>query len=509
MVLKQIKLLWILSLLLMSACSRSEGIPTEDPPTFAFAATEPVVTPSPTPTATIPPTATPEPTPSVPALTVDAQPLTEDGRLTIDNVAIPDDGWLVIYQDMDGELGDILGHQAVTAGNKSNVTVFIAPRDATPILIAALHTDAGAQGEFEYPGPDTPLEDDTDVVTATFQVDIQLPVPAIDVVDQLIAIDGLLHIDGAFTLEPAWLVIHNLENGKIGPAIGQTPLEVGQNDDLVFPIQWRVASLKLIAVLHEDKEQPGGFDSNVDLPILDGGAPIVAEFDVTLPPDIFVFNQPLVDGKIILDRVISDGPGWVAAYLDDEGQPGLIIGFSHLEDGVNEKVEIDLPKTTATPRLFLILHEDSGNEREFDFPAADLPIIYEGQLLTPFVVQTNSGNYLITSDQPLGDQSTVTVPLVAADLDTWLVIYNVDETGERGEIIGQTWLPAGINRNVQVAVRSGSTSEPLLAVLHQDSGNLEQFDFPGGADVPLVRNLLPVQSPFTLMASEDEVQSIP
>lgn len=508
--LKRITLVWILQFLLLSACSRDGGIPTKEPPSYDISVTKPAATPSPLPTITLPPpTTTPEPTPIVPSISVEKQTLAEDGHLTIDNVTTPDDGWVVIYQDIDEEPGDMLGQQAVTAGNNSNVTVTIAPRDATPNLIAALHIDAGAHGKFEYPGPDSPLKDGTDAVTAAFQVEIQLPEPVINVTDQIIAEDGLITVEEVFTLEPGWLVIHSLENDKIGPAIGQIPLQGGQNRNLVFPIRWRVASTKLMAVLHQDIEQPGGFNPAVDLPVLNGGEPVVAEINVTLPPDIFVYNQLLHEGKISIERVISDGPGWVAAYVDDEGQPGLIIGFTLLQDGINEDVEVELPATAASSRLFLILHEDSGNKGEFDFPAADLPVIHQGHLLTPVVVQTNSGNYLITKDQPLSEQNTIEVPLVVADLDTWVVVYNLDETEEPGEIVGQTWLPAGINRDIQVTINPDLKSNALLAVLHQDSGNLQQFDFPKGADAPLLRNLVPIQSPFTLTTVPDPVQPIP
>jgi len=507
--LKRITLVWIVTFLLLSACSRGEATPTEELPAYDISVTKPAATPSPLPTATLSPTATIEPTPIIPSIEVDTPSLTENGRLTINDVVIPAAGWLVIYQDIDGEPGDMLGYEQLKLGENSQVTIIIAPRNATPTLIARLHEDAGTAGIFEYPGPDAPLYDGTDIVAELFQVDIQLPIPSIDVADQIIASDGLVHIKEVFALEPGWLLIHNHENDEIGPAIGQIPVKAGQNNDLAFPVRWQVASAELLAVMYEDKEQPGGFDKDVDLPVLDGGSPVVAEFSVTLPPDIFVYDQAIHDGKISIDRATSDGPGWIAAYYDEEGQPGLIIGFAYLEDGVNEIVELKLVETSATSRLFLILHEDSGNLGEFDFPSADLPVIYEDQLLPPFVIQTSPGNYLITHDQPLGEENSITVPLVTADLDTWLVIYNLDETGEANEIIGQTWLPAGINRDVPVTINPGRSSETVLAILHQDNAPLKQFDFPGGADIPLLRNLQPIQSPFTLEVPQEEVQPLP
>jgi hypothetical protein len=67
-----------------------------------------------------------------------------------------------------------------------------------------------------------------------------------------------------------------------------------------------------------------------------------------------------------------------------------------------------------------------------------------------------------------------------------------------GEIIGQAWLPAGINREVRIGIPAGMAGENLLAVLHQDGGNPRQFDYPDGDDVPLQRNRQIIISPFLL-----------
>ena len=148
--------------------------------------------------------------------------------------------------------------------------------------------------------------------------------------------------------------------------------------------------------------------------------------------------------------MISRGPGWVAAYFDEEGQPGRIISSAYVEDGVNEFVELAVDKLAATPTLFLILHEDTGDAGEFEFPIADLPVVSNGQPLTPFTMQTAPGNYLVTRDQSLSEVNSVTISLVVADIDTWVVLYEVDTSGEKGEIIEKLWLAAGVNRDVEV-----------------------------------------------------------
>lgn len=499
----------LVAFLLLSACSRSAGDATVESLPADMGVTESAPTLSPSPTATVPPTSTPEPTPIVPSISVAAQILNEDGLLTFDEVIIPEGGWLAIYQVVDGEPGDLLGYERLVPGANGEVTIEIEPREATTSLMAQLHVDAGESGVFEYPDEDIPLNEDGDPVTETFDVDIQLPIAAVDVADQALSYDGFVTVNNVFALVPGWLVIHNYENNVVGEALGQVPVQPGQNNDLSFTIRWRDANPSLIAILYEDSEQPGGFDETVDLPVLEDEEAVIAEFSVTLPPDVLIYDQPVIDSKLIVERATSDKPAWIVAYQDQEDLPGLIIGSAFIEAGVNELVELEILELSATQRLFLMIHEDTATPGEFDFPAADLPVIQDGQPLPPFIMDTMPGNYLITKDQQPGNENQVIVPLVVADLDTWVVIYNVNEIGRAADVVGQTWLPAGINRDIVVAVDSEQVTQTLIAMLHIDRIPIESFDFPDGDDTPLVRNLLPIQSPFQLNRGADENRPLP
>ena len=112
-------------------------------------------------------------------------------------------------------------------------------------------------------------------------------------------------------------------------------------------------------------------------------------------------------------------------------------------------------------------------------------------------MNTAAGNYLITMDQTLDTDNNITVPLTVADLDTWLVIYTTNGNAP-DKIIGEIWLPAGVNQNIKVEIDPEQATETLLAVLHQDVATSHIFDYPDGLDVPLQRNRLLIQSPFTL-----------
>ena len=113
---------------------------------------------------------TPEATQSAEAsVTVEDQAVS-NGAVTIAQVISPGPGWIVIHADNNGQPGAVVGYTAVQQGQNDNVTVEIDQTQATPTLYAMLHQDAGTTGTYEFPGPDTPVEVNGNVVMQSFQV---------------------------------------------------------------------------------------------------------------------------------------------------------------------------------------------------------------------------------------------------------------------------------------------------------------------------------------------------
>jgi hypothetical protein len=494
--LMRLKAVLILVVLFLAACARAGATvtPAQPTPPRTAPATETVTMRATATTAAVP-TITPVPTPVPAKFAVEPQTIGEDGRLVFTQVSLPVDGWLAVFADDEGRRGQLLGHIALAAGAFDDVEVTVDPHAITTTLWASLHEDSGTLDRFDFPGADQPL--DGGAAEQTFEVEIDLPRSTIEVSDQQIAEDGFVTIDRLVALQPGWLVIHRSESDAAGAPIGQAPVAAGEHEDLVVPVRWRDATNQLFAVLHEDREQPGGFDGRVDVPLVEEGETVLAEFSAGLPPDIAVYDQPVVDGTLTLERVISRGPGWVAISQDVDGQPGFVVGSAPLVEGVNELVQVEVERSLITPLLYLTLHEDTDGNDEFNYPADDPVIGTDGRPLPPFLLRTNPGNYLITADQAISADSSVVVPLTVADLDTWLVIYA--GAGQPEEIIGQTWLPAGMNRSVPVTIQPVDEGETLFAVLHLDGQPIGQFNFPDGPDVPLLRNRAILASPFTLL----------
>lgn len=485
-----------LVILLLSAVACANNNPAEATPEQATPSATPTSALTPTPTAE--PTSTPEPT-RIPA-TIEAgrQILAEDGVLTFDLVTLPENGWLVVYRAVDGEPDQIIGQLSLAADVHEAVEVAVDVEQATEEMFAALLADEGTAGMLDADGADEPFAG-TELIPLT--VDIQLPRPQVAISEQTVDETGLVLVDVVEAVAPSWLTIHADEGGTAGAILGSAYLEPGPYEDLAIALDWRLATPIMYAVLHEDTGEPRLLEyPEDDLPVLLDGEPVMAEFTATLPPDILVYDQPVVDSRIVVDRVISNGPGWLAVTSVTDGVAGPIIGHAGLEDGLNEQVIVELIEAAVTPQLLAQLHHDTEPGGAFDFPAEDPPVLRNGRLPNPTPFRTDVGAYLIVHDQPLGADGSLTVQLVVVPTDAWLVVFD-DEEGEPGSIVATAAVPPGLSHDVNVLPEGSLPPGRYYAALHQDTDAAGEFDYPDG-DVPIVApGSGPVFAPFDVLES--------
>lgn len=483
----------VLLLVFTIACSRLGGINGEELTTQPTETVEAVVsTISPEPEAT--PTPTVEPTPIPPHVVMEDQSLDESGELVAREVTLPVPGWLVIYRSMDGKPDEIIGSVSLAAGAHKDVRVIVNTDLATQQLFARVHIDVGAEGVFEYPGGDGPFPDDPG---AEFTVELLLPQPQIEVAAQDVAEDGLITVAHVELLEPAWILIHTDDDGEIGPVIGGVLLEEGTYENVPLAIDWRRATPTLHAVLHEDDGAAGVVDfPDGDMPILVNGSPIVATFAATYPPDIVVYDQPMIDGTVTIERTISQGPGWLVIYNEIDGQPGLIIGSAPLTDGLNEVISVKLTQSAVTEQLFARLHEDTEPGNAFNFPNQDPAVRYNNRLPNAAGFRVGNNALAFMRDQKLIDDA-VSVDVIVSPVEGWAAVY-ADDDGAPGELLGSVWFSAGVNRNVAIELDPVPVeSSTLYLALYQDLGKPKIFE--PGLDLPLSNeDNRPIRVPFDL-----------
>ncbi len=487
----------------LAACGRDE--PTVLSPTpVAAAVSAPTSTPPPSPTDSPTPSPTATPKTIIPAVGVDNQTINDSSQIMINQVTIDQQGWIVIQSDDDGKPGSVLGFSQVDNNKSENLVVGIDPKMATSVLYAVLYYDRGITGVFEFPGPDTPVEFKGRAISTSFTANNQATLPSLTVSDQVVSEDGMITLDAVRALADGYLALHTDQAGELGAILAFVPVHTGLTRDLVIKMNWRSATPIIHAVLYEDLEPIGHFDPDDEdtmVQVLD--QPVSSSFLAKFPPDVFVLDQPVVGESIAVEKAVSYGPGWLVVYNDDEGTLGMIIGWAALDDGINEGIEIEVNSSAATPLLHLMIHHDLEEIGQFEFPRTDPPLLVEDRLPQPFTVRTDSGNYLMTQDQKISDELFVTIPLVIVDVDAWVVVWN-DNESEPGEIVGRSWVSAGVNRDISVRLDQELITDILHVMLHLDGGESKEFEYPDGLDIPLQRNRTIISAPMILLKSDED-----
>ena len=499
-------LLLLATILFLSACNRLQDT-SDDGSSVQSTATRnfvPVSTNTPvisSTESTPPPTAVPSATATRIATTIEVndQILDENGKLTIARIESADAGWVVIYNDDSGKAGDILGYAHVPAGVSENIEVSVDPFDATEKLYAIYHLDEGQLNIFEFPGPDSPNQSGGALTSADFAVDLKVFHPEIAVRKVDVNEDGLVVIPKVVVANPSWIKLHDDDDGQPGRMLAYAPLKTGINVSVTMTIDWRAASPTLHAGLYADDGEPGMLEEqSVDQPIVTDGEAISASFEAIYPPDIFVLDQPIIEGEVVIERVISYSPNWLVIYNQtEEGTLGNVIGWTELEQGVNSGVSLTVTQSAVTPVLYAMIHQDLDEPGQFDFPGDDLAITYEGSIY-PFPFRTDTGSTLIVHDQKLSASAAVTISIATVEANSWITIL-ADEEGQPGDVVGREWIPAGINRNIVVSLDEDLITPVLYALLVRDAGFSRVFEYDDGVDFPYQLNGSPARAPFRLI----------
>jgi predicted lipoprotein with Yx(FWY)xxD motif len=319
------------------------------------------------------------------------------------------------------------------------------------------------------------------------------------------------------------MVIHSQVNGALGPAIGETQLNSGDNKNIVVQIDPAQASPVMYAMLHVDAGTMGKYEfPGPDVPVMLNGAMLAPAFNATIHSGaatatapsgggmnmttpssgssnrmVKVSDQALVGGAVTVDEVVSSGPGWIVIYTTDGyGKPVDPIGHAAVHDGDNQMVMVPVDPAKAQGTLYAQLHVDSGTVGTFEYPGPDAPVMVGVQMIgntfnitsgqpvagstTPNVLQPS----VTVADQAI-QNGTVTIPQIVSNGSWWMVIHRQNPDGTMGEYIGYTLIKPGINTDVVVKIDMDLVTPVLYAMLHEDHDPLGRLDFPG-PDVPVM-----------------------
>jgi len=199
-------------------------------------------------------------------------------------------------------------------------------------------------------------------------------------------------------------------------------------------------------------------------------------------PSIFVADQEIMDGAVIVSHVYLDKPGYVVIHqVKLDGKPGKVIGRSDLLEGKVENLRIKVEDYLGRGELIAMLHYDNGNGK-YEFPGPDAPVKVAGVIAqVKFrIIQTTPS--IAVSDQEIMD-GWVTIDGLYLDKPGYVVIHLVTMEGKPGKVIGRSGLIVGQLERIKVKIEGYEGQEELIAMLHYDNGD-EVYEFPG-PDAPV------------------------
>jgi len=195
--------------------------------------------------------------------------------LTIAEIDVPNDSWVVVHKDAGGKPGERVGLARVKAGSSSDVEVMLTTDMLTEKLFVALHADRGTAEKFDFDmtdklgSPDQPyFVDGAEVATAVKVREFGYPTPAgtasIVARPQVVA-NGLLFVESAVAPEDSWIVVHLDAGGMPGGRIGLLHIPAGVTRNTFVQLDASKAFTDNVFVaVHADRGEAGMFEFDMN-----------------------------------------------------------------------------------------------------------------------------------------------------------------------------------------------------------------------------------------------------
>ena len=204
---------------------------------------------------------------------------------------------------------------------------------------------------------------------------------------------------------------------------------------------------------------------------------VTEEMAMEAAPSIFVADQEIMDGNVIINQAYLDKPGYIVIHqVKLDGKPGKVIGRSDLISGKVENIKIKVEDYLGRGELIAMLHYDNGDGR-YEFPGPDNPVKVAGVIAQVKFKVIQTVPSIAVSDQEIMD-GWVTIDGLYLDKPGYVAIHLVTEEGKPGKVIGFSGLLFGQLERVKVKVEGYEGQKELIAMLHYDNGD-GVYEFPG------------------------------
>ncbi|HWQ19354.1 MAG TPA: hypothetical protein VN455_06200 [Methanotrichaceae archaeon] len=282
-----------------------------------------------------------------PYIRASRQTITTDS-VTIGEVYSNGPGWADVHTDLNGVPNptNIIGFTHVNNGLNRNVVVVLNRTNNTNItdpLWAMLHIDAGRIGVHEYPGPDIEA-------TAPNGTGIRVPFN--------VTAQGTRYRISSARSATSMTAAGNVSGAQA--ARTATPAARPANATTT-------AARNATATVNATRQ--------AQAPVTPAAPAVSAPSTASGEPYVQASNQSVSSGQVTVAQASIQGPGWVAVQTDLNGNPGKILGYSHLNNGMNNNVAVMLQftnQTNVTSVLWAQLYKDGGIAGKFEFPGPDI-----------------------------------------------------------------------------------------------------------------------------------------
>ncbi len=111
------------------------------------------------------------------------------------------------------------------------------------------------------------------------------------------------------------------------------------------------------------------------------------------------------DNIVIVSEVISPIQAFIAIHQEENGSPGLAIGYTMVESGTSTNVEVEIDAAMVTDTLFAMLHEETEIMGEFGCPDTPMPLTIEEEIDVMAMA-----SFTVTVEEPAAEEPAEELP---------------------------------------------------------------------------------------------------
>jgi hypothetical protein len=136
--------------------------------------------------------------------------------------------------------------------------------------------------------------------------------------------NNTLAISRAMIDKPGWIVVQNVQDGRLGGIVGFSRLDQGTRNNLRIPIAANATTGNLVAELHYDMGTIGCFEyPGADVEVMRKGMPVLAPFAVTIGQEL---QQRISEQQQQMQQLMQQGQAQMMGQVQPTAEQDQTMG---------------------------------------------------------------------------------------------------------------------------------------------------------------------------------------